>query len=87
MAQQIVTSWLVSMINGGIDSLNHDPADIFVTSGHGNYNLWQMHYPTQSPEGIFKSEGGSVAGIAGDGTGYPINSPYPKIYFGLGNCT
>ena len=80
------TSWLVSMINGGIDSLNHDPADIFVTSGHGNYNLWQMHYPTQSPEGIFKSEGGSVAGIASDGTNYPINSQHPKIYFGLGNC-
>lgn len=80
------TSWLVSMINNGIDSLHKAPADIFVTSGHGNYNLWQMHYPTQSPEGVFSSSGGGVTGIANNGTNYPIHSTHPKIYFGLGNC-
>lgn len=80
------TSWLVSMINGGIDSLNHDPVDMFITSGHGNYDLWQMHYPTQSPEGTFRSGGDGVTGIANDGVNYQINSSHPRIYFGLGNC-
>lgn len=80
------TSWLVSMINGGIDSLDHAPVDIFITSGHGNYNLWQLHYPTQSPEGLFRSGTGVLTGVSASGEFYPISSSNPKIYFGLGNC-
>ncbi|MBC8526828.1 MAG: hypothetical protein H8D22_08230, partial [Candidatus Cloacimonetes bacterium] len=40
------TEWLVTMINDGIDIFNYDPVDIFYTSGHGNYNQWQLHYPS-----------------------------------------
>ena len=80
------TSWLVSMINGGIDSLDHAPVDIFITSGHGNYNLWQLHYPTQSPEGLFRSGTGVLTGVSASGEFYPISSSNPNIYFGLGNC-
>jgi len=80
------TSWLVSMINSGIDSLDNAPVDIFITSGHGNYNLWQLHYPTQSPEGLFRSGTGVLTGASASGTNYPVSSSHPKIYFGLGNC-
>jgi hypothetical protein len=66
-----------------INSLNHDSVDMFITSGHGNYNLWQMHYPTQSPEGTFRSEGGGVTGIANDGVNYQINSSHPKIWWNI----
>ena len=80
------TPWLVSMINSGIDSLDNAPVDIFITSGHGNYNLWQLHYPTQSPEGLFRSGTGVLTGASASGTNYPVSSSHPKIYFGLGNC-
>ena len=80
------TPWLVSMINAGIDSLDNAPVDIFITSGHGNYNLWQLHYPTQSPEGLFRSGTGVLTGVSATGETYPISSSHPRIYFGLGNC-
>jgi len=80
------TSWLVSMINAGIDSLDHAPADMFITSGHGNYNLWQLHYPTQSPEGLFRSGTSVLTGASASGEYFPVSSSYPRIYFGLGNC-
>lgn len=80
------TPWLVSMINAGIDSLDNAPVDIFITSGHGNYNLWQLHYPTQSPEGLFRSGTAVLTGASASGAYYPISSSHPKIYFGLGNC-
>lgn len=80
------TPWLVSMINAGIDSLGNAPVDIFITSGHGNYNLWQLHYPSQSPEGLFRSGTAVLTGASASGVYYPISSSHPKIYFGLGNC-
>jgi hypothetical protein len=80
------TEWLVIMINEGIDYFNYDPVDIFYTSGHGNINCWQMHYPTVEPEGFFRSSDGKVYGDPASGDNIYINSDYPKIYFGLGNC-
>ncbi|MBK7733122.1 MAG: T9SS type A sorting domain-containing protein [Bacteroidales bacterium] len=80
------TSWLVSMINSGIDSLDNAPVDIFITSGHGSYNLWQLHYPAKSPEGLFRSGSHVLTGASAAGTYHPISSANPKIYFGLGNC-
>ena len=80
------TEWLVTMINDGIDIFNYDPVDIFYTSGHGNYNQWQLHYPTSGLEGYFRSINGQVYGNPHSGFNIDINSDNPKIYFGLGNC-
>ncbi|MFA4906670.1 MAG: T9SS type A sorting domain-containing protein [archaeon] len=80
------TEWLVTMINNGIDIFNYDPVDIFYTSGHGNVNLWQLHYPTVEPEGFFRSGDGKVFGDPYTGDNIYIKSNHPKIYFGLGNC-
>ncbi|MBU4446246.1 MAG: T9SS type A sorting domain-containing protein [Candidatus Marinimicrobia bacterium] len=80
------TEWLVTMINEGIDYFKYDQVDIFYTSGHGNLNSWQMHYPTVEPEGFFRSSNGKVYGDPHSGDNIYINSDYPKIYFGLGNC-
>ena len=80
------TNWLVDMING--DSLIFgDTVDIFVTSGHGNYNIWQMHYPSSGNEGYFRSNGmGHLYGDPHSGPDVDIISAHPKIYFALGNC-
>ena len=80
------TEWLVTMINNGIDIFNYDPVDIFYTSGHGNYNQWQLHYPSSGSEGYFRSSNGQVYGDPHSGSNININSDNPKIYFGLGNC-
>ncbi|MCK4662807.1 MAG: T9SS type A sorting domain-containing protein [Bacteroidales bacterium] len=80
--------WLVTMINQGIDIFDYDPVDIFYTSGHGNYNEWQLHYPTSGLEGFFRSKNGQAYG---DSYRYGLRdsniiSNNPKIYFGIGNC-
>lgn len=80
------TNWLVTMINEGIDIFDHDPVDIFYTSGHGNFNIWQMHYPDPDLEGFFRASSGQVYGDPHNGADTNINSTHPKIYFGLGNC-
>ncbi|MCK4302692.1 MAG: T9SS type A sorting domain-containing protein [Candidatus Eisenbacteria sp.] len=80
------TEWLVTMINEGIDVLGYDPVDIFYTSGHGNYNQWQLHYPTSGLEGYFRSSNGQAYGDPYSGANININSTNPKIFFGLGNC-
>ncbi|MCK4653480.1 MAG: T9SS type A sorting domain-containing protein, partial [Candidatus Cloacimonetes bacterium] len=80
------TEWLVTMINEGIDIFNYDPVDIFYTSGHANYNEWQLHYPSSGSEGFFRSINGQVYGDPYSGSNININSDNPKIYFGLGNC-
>lgn len=80
------TEWLVDMING--DSLIFgDSVDIFVTSGHGGSNIWQLHYPTSGQEGFFRSDGvGHLYGDPYSGSNIDIISLHPKIYFALGNC-
>lgn len=80
------TNWLVTMINEGINIFNYDPVDIFYTSGHGNYNVWQLHYPDSDLEGFFRASSGQVYGDPHSGPDTNINSIHPKIYFGLGNC-
>lgn len=80
------TEWLVTMINEGIDIFDYAPVDIFVTSGHGGENVWQLHYPTSGNEGFFRSSNGQVYGDPHSGPNININSDNPKIYFGLGNC-
>ena len=80
------TEWFVTMINDGIDIFNYEPVDIFYTSGHANYNEWQLHYPSSGQEGYFRSSNGQVYGDPHIGSNININSDNPKIYFGLGNC-
>jgi hypothetical protein len=80
------TEWLVTMINEGIDIFDYEPVDIFVTSGHGNFNQWQLHYPSSGQEGFFRSSYGQVYGDPHNAPDINIDSDNPKIYFGLGNC-
>ena len=80
------TEWLMTMINEGIEMFNGDPVDIFVTSGHGNHDQWQLHYPTSGSEGFFRSSNGQLYGDPYSGANINANSINPKIYFALGNC-
>ena len=80
------TEWLMTMINEGIEMFNYDPVDIFVTSGHGNHDQWQLHYPTSGLEGFFRSSNGQLYGDPYSGVNINANSVNPKIYFALGNC-
>ena len=80
------TEWLVTMVNEGVNIFDYDPVDIFVTSGHGNHNQWQLHYPTSGQEGFFRSSNGQAYGDPYSGPDINIDSDNPKIYFGLGNC-
>ncbi|MEA2095447.1 MAG: hypothetical protein U9P73_01970, partial [Candidatus Cloacimonadota bacterium] len=80
------TEWLVTMVNEGVDIFDYDPVDIFVTSGHGNHDQWQLHYPTSGQEGFFRASNGQAYGDPYSGSSIDINSANPKIFFGLGNC-
>ena len=69
-----------------IDLLNTNEFDMFITSGHGNVDEWQLHYPDPGLEGFFRSKAGQVYGDPHEGPDIYLNSTNPKIYFGLGNC-
>jgi hypothetical protein len=82
---------LVNYLNDGLNDTIlgwtlQGPVDYFVTSGHGNVNVWQLHYPTQGFEGQFISNGGQVYGSPYSGSNRNINSANPKIYNAMGNC-
>ena len=68
------------------DLVNSNQFDMIITSGHGNHDRWQVHYPDPWPEGYFVSEDGKVYAIAANNSARLIKSTNPKIYFGLGNC-
>ncbi len=80
------TDTLMSMINSGIEMFNFDPVDIFFTSGHGNHDQWQLHYPTSGSEGFFRSSNGQLYGDPYSGPNINANSVNSKIYLALGNC-
>ncbi|MCD6161247.1 MAG: T9SS type A sorting domain-containing protein [candidate division Zixibacteria bacterium] len=73
------TGFLMNMINA-------DTIDIFMTSGHGNHDNWQLHYPTPDLEGFFRSNAGQLYGDPRYGSNINANSINPKIYLALGNC-
>jgi hypothetical protein len=82
---------LVNYINDGVNDtiLGYSlqgPVDYFITSGHGNVNVWQLHYPTPGLEGYFRSNVGQVFGEPWAGTNRYINSANPKVYNAMGNC-
>ncbi|RLE67850.1 MAG: hypothetical protein DRJ34_04125 [Thermoprotei archaeon] len=66
--------------------LNSNKFDIFITSGHANHNVWQLHYPLPGSEGYFISKRGRLYGKTYNGKMIEIKTSNPKIYFGLGNC-
>ena len=69
-----------------VNHLNSDSFDIFITSGHANYNEWQLHYPNPGLEGYFRSHAGQLYGDPHDGPNIDVNSTNPKIYYAPGNC-
>lgn len=82
---------LVNYINDGINDtiLGYSvqgPVDYFITSGHGNVDVWQLHYPTPDQEGYFRSDAGQVYGDPRVGSNCDINSTNPKVYNAMGNC-
>jgi hypothetical protein len=82
---------LVNYINDGISDTIlgytvQGPVDYFITSGHGNVDVWQLHYPTPGYEGYFRSQSGQVYGDPRVGANLDINSANPKVYNAMGNC-
>jgi zinc protease len=82
---------LVNYLNDGInDTIQgysiQGPVDFFMTSGHGNVDVWQLHYPTPGLEGYFRSDAGQVYGDPHVGSNRNINSSNPKVYNAMGNC-
>lgn len=82
---------LVNYLNDGVNDtiLGYSvqgPVDFFMTSGHGNVDVWQLHYPTPDLEGYFRSSAGQVYGDPRLGADRNINSSNPKVYNAMGNC-
>jgi hypothetical protein len=62
------------------------PVDLFTTSGHGNVNVWQAHYPVPGSEGYLVSQNGQLYGSPYQGNAVAINCQTPKVYLATGNC-
>lgn len=82
---------LVNYLNDGINDTIlgyavQGDVDFFMTSGHGNVDTWQLHYPVPGLEGYFRSEAGQVYGDPRVGANRDINSSNPKVYNAMGNC-
>jgi archaellin len=76
-----------------VDTLNTNQIDLLITTGHGNINLWQLHYPEDYPEGYIYALP-TNNGYNGELIGWNpysslvkyINSTNPKAHFAIGNC-
>jgi hypothetical protein len=62
------------------------PVDLLTTSGHGNVNVWQAHYPLPATEGYLVSQNGQLYGSQAQGNAITINCQTPKVYLATGNC-
>jgi hypothetical protein len=62
------------------------PIDLLTTSGHGNVNVWQAHYPLPATEGYLVSQNGQLYGSPAQGSAVVINCQTPKVYLATGNC-
>ena len=87
------TYMLAGYLNNGFnDSLPghpriEGPVDMFVTSGHANVDVWQLHYPDPDDEGYFRSRfPAQLYGEPHSGADTLINSTNPKVYYAPGNC-
>lgn len=85
------TLFLADMLNNGVDvTVNgkqyKQPIDIFGTGGHGNENAWQIHYPSASPEGYFRSNAGDLIAAPNQGATKKIIKNTPTVYLSINNC-
>jgi len=62
------------------------PFDLLITGGHGNVNVWQMHYSDAGTEGYIQSSNGQLYGSPYSGATVTVNSPTPKVFWCLSNC-
>jgi hypothetical protein len=62
------------------------PVDCVITGGHGNVNLWQMHYDGPGTEGFLVSSDGQLFARPYSGNSIAINSPAPRIFWHVSNC-
>jgi hypothetical protein len=60
--------------------------DCLITGGHGNINVWQMHYSDAGTEGYLRSSNGQLTGAPYSGSSIAINSPTPKVFWHASNC-
>jgi hypothetical protein len=60
--------------------------DCLITGGHGNVNVWQMHYSDAGTEGYLRSSNGQLTGTPNSGSQIAINVPTPKVYWHASNC-
>lgn len=62
------------------------PFDCLITGGHGNVNVWQMHYSDVGTEGYIMSSNGQLYGSPYSGATVNVNAPTPKVFWCLSNC-
>lgn len=60
--------------------------DCLITGGHGNINVWQMHYNDAGTEGFLRSSNGQLTGAPYSGNSIAINAQTPKIFWHVSNC-
>ncbi|MGB0775928.1 MAG: hypothetical protein ACPGUY_08780, partial [Akkermansiaceae bacterium] len=66
------------------DTLTEWKSDLFITSGHGYKEGWQIGFRYKN--GFFKSNDGKLFGKDTTGKTFPITSDHPRIYLPIGNC-
>jgi hypothetical protein len=68
-----------------VDTLNNYRANLFITSGHASQANWQIGFSYHN--GQFKSGAGQMYGLDCKGNRIDIDSPNPKVYLAVGNCS
>ncbi|BDS07915.1 hypothetical protein NT6N_29550 [Oceaniferula spumae] len=67
------------------DTLSDWKSDLFITSGHGFKQGWQIGFRYKN--GHFQSKDGQLFGKDTTGKIFPINSDHPRVYLPIGNCS
>jgi zinc protease len=66
------------------DALTKWNADLFITSGHGFRQGWQIGFRYRN--GKFVSKDGRLFGMPSNGKRFEIRSDHPRVYLPVGNC-
>jgi len=66
------------------DLLTKWNADLFITSGHGFKQGWQIGFRYKN--GKFYSKDGRLFGVPSEGERFEIRSDHPRVYLPVGNC-
>lgn len=67
------------------DTLTDWKSDLFITSGHGFKQGWQIGFSYKN--GYFQSKDGQLFGKDTRGKTFPITSDHARIYLPIGNCS